>query len=788
MMADVEGDLRARIAELEEENRRLRGVGEPVAPGLPSRETLDALFAGASVGLSVLRRDGSYLYRSPWTVAFTAIFGVEGATLFEAIDRTSIPADDLSLIRTLWARFLEAGTPSTHTFPFVTPEGEAKWVRANLSALGDFVLLHLTDVTDLKRVHDAMLATAERYRTLVDNLGVGVYTLSDPVKGTFGSVNPALARLFGYDSVAEVMALGSSVMVYENPEDRATLVKGLLDNQFQASSTVTFEVPLLKKDRSSILVRIVAHGTFDADGNIIRVDGAVEDITARRMAEEALRESEYRFRRIFETAAVGIVITSPTGRVVQANPAFCSFLGYTQEELRSMQAIDLTHPDHVAESRARSALLDVPGAGSFQMEKRYLRKDGSAIWGHTSATTLFDEHGRKLSGIAIVQDINERRLMETDLLRMQKLESLAVLAGGIAHDFNNILTGVLGNVSLARAFAKDDEKQTERLARAERAATRARDLTMQLQTFARGGQPDRRTAYIGDVVREAAEFSLRGSRVRCDLRLEPDPWPVEIDPGQMGQVIGNLLINAQQAMPDGGSVEVCTENTRLDAETPLPLPPGDYVCVGVGDRGVGIPEADLGRIFDPYYTTKATGSGLGLATAWSIVRKHDGYIGVESTVGVGTRFSIYLPASKGRVQVIGSPAAEGAQMGTGRILLMDDEDIVVETVPSILREFGYEVEVVRDGAEVLPRYRAAQEAGAPFDLVIMDLTVPGGRGGADVIGELRRHDPHVRALVSSGYSSDPVLAEYERWGFQAALPKPHSADELLRAVRRVLSS
>jgi two-component system, cell cycle sensor histidine kinase and response regulator CckA len=377
--------------------------------------------------------------------------------------------------------------------------------------------------------------------------------------------------------------------------------------------------------------------------------------------------------------------------------------------------------------------------------------------------------------------------METDLLRMQKLESLAVLAGGIAHDFNNILTGVLGNVSLARVFAKDDERQAARLERAERAATRARDLTMQLQTFARGGEPDRRTAYIGDVVREAAEFSLRGSKVRCDVRLVTNPWPVEIDPGQMGQVVSNLLINAQQSMPDGGTVEVRTQNVVLDWDTPLPLDAGDYVRLDVSDQGCGIPEEDLGRIFDPYFTTKSTGSGLGLATAWSIVRKHDGYISAESTVDVGTCFSIHLPASEGCVESMGVPGDDAFEIGAGRILLMDDEAIVVETVPSILEEYGYEVEVVRDGAEVLPQYRAAQAEGRPFDLVIMDLTVPGGRGGADVIGELRQHHPEVRALVSSGYSSDPIMAEYERWGFRAALPKPHSAAELLSAVRRVLS-
>ncbi|MFH1530383.1 MAG: PAS domain S-box protein [Pseudomonadota bacterium] len=786
-MIDGRDELLRRIVELEEENRRLRAGTDPVAAGLPSKQILDALFESSSIGVCILERNGDFVYRSPRIAEFTGLSDAESQNIFFNLHLATISQEERERIQARWRGFLETGEPNHHLFAFSSPQGVRRSTQVHLSSLGEFILMHMVDISDLTAIQEALLASSERYRSLVDNLGIGVYSLSDPMKGTFGSVNPTFARIFGYDSVDEVMALGSATIAYENPEDRTRFIQTLLDNEFQRSNTITFNARLLKKDRTPFWTRIVAHGTFDEHNRILRVDGVVEDITGRKMAEEALRESEQRFRQIFETAEVGIVVTSPDGRVVQANPAFCRFLGYSQEELRSIRAVDLTHPDHVAETIAQTAMIAVPGGGALHMEKRYLRKDGAPVWGQTSATDLFDEDGQKISGIAIVQDINQRRLMETDLLRMQKLESLSVLAGGIAHDFNNILTGVLGNVSLARTFARDDERQSARLARAEGAAIRARDLTLQLQTFARGGEPDRRVGYLEDIVREAAEFSLRGSKVRCDIVTAADPWPVEIDSGQMGQVISNLLINAQQSMPDGGTVEVRTETVELDGDTPLPLPAGRYVRLVVADMGVGIPEGDLGRIFDPYFTTKATGSGLGLATAYSIICKHDGYISVDSTVGVGTRFTVHLPASSGRAEPGENPSGGGLPHGTGRILLMDDEAIVLETLTAILEEHGYEVSCVGDGAEVLPAVRAAREAGWPFALVIMDLTVPGGQGGADVIDELRRYDPALRALVSSGYSAAPVMAEYREWGFQAALAKPHSAAELLAAVQRALA-
>ena len=642
---------------------------------------------------------------------------------------------------------------------------------------------------DNEVIADSFRSVTERYQTLVDNLGIGVYSLSDPIKGTLGSGNPAVARIFGYDSVEEILALGTSFMLYEDPEERVRFVQKLLDNEFKASHTITFEVGLLKKDRTPIRVRIVAHGTFDGDNKLVRVDGAVEDVTGQRMAEEALRESEHRFRKVFETAAVGIVICSRDGRMVKVNPAFCEFIGYGPEELHARTMLDITHPDHRKESIARMRKLKESPSVALEGEKRYLHKDGRAIWGQIRATNFIDVQGEAVNSVVIVQDITERKLVEGDLLRIQKLESLAVLAGGIAHDFNNILTGVLGNVSLARVIAEGNPKLQDRLARAEHAATRARDLTLQLQTFARGGEPDRRAAFIGDIVSEAADFCLRGSKVRCEVSAESSPWPAEVDPGQIGQVFSNLLINAQQAMPEGGTVEVRTENVVVDPGSLLPLGPGRYVRVIVADGGIGIPEDELDQIFDPYFTTKATGSGLGLATSYSIIRKHGGHITVDSAVTAGTRFAVYLPAAAAGVVplVEGRVQAEPAS-GSGRILLMDDEAIVAETDRSILENFGYEVVTVLDGGDVLPRYRAARASGRPFDLVIMDLTVPGGHGGAEVIGALRRYDPAVRALVSSGYSTNPVMAEFERWGFRAALPKPHTARELLQAVRSVIEA
>lgn len=383
------------------------------------------------------------------------------------------------------------------------------------------------------------------------------------------------------------------------------------------------------------------------------------------------------------------------------------------------------------------------------------------------------------------EQIAERQRMEEELLRARKIESIGVLAGGMAHDFNNILMGILGNVSLARGMTTPHNALDQVLSIAEQACQRATDLTHQLLTFAKGGQPIRQTASLAELIHESVSFVLHGSNVRCDLALAPDLAVVEMDPGQMSQVLQNLLINADQAMQDGGVIEVQADNIWLESDTHVPLPIGRYVKVAITDHGCGILPEHLPRVFDPYFTTKEHGSGLGLATSYAIMQKHDGHITVTSQPQHGTTFTLYLPASEQPLSAKATAPLHPAH-GQGRILVMDDDDMLRQLVSTMVRQLGYEVESAKDGFEAMTLYQTARALGRPFAAVILDLTVPGSMGGKETIAALLRLDPQVNAIVSSGYSNDPIMANYAQHGFKDVVAKPYTMAELSSALERVL--
>ncbi len=376
--------------------------------------------------------------------------------------------------------------------------------------------------------------------------------------------------------------------------------------------------------------------------------------------------------------------------------------------------------------------------------------------------------------------------LDAALARASKLESVGVLAGGIAHDFNNLLTVVIGNLSLAKMDEKIDAETVHCLVESEKAAARAKDLTQQLLTFSKGGEPVRTSAQLPEIIREATQFGLHGSNVCSEFDIAPDLWPAEVDKGQIGQVVHNLIINASQAMPGGGLIRIVLRNEDVCATSRPRVDPGRYVRLSISDTGVGIEEEHLTRIFEPYFTTKSQGSGLGLATVYSIVKKHQGHIDVESTVGQGTTFNVWLPAA---TQAPTEPVlTTAAPVKAGRVLIMDDEVSIRKLGSAVIKRMGLEVTAVNDGAAVVSEYAAASAAGTPYDLVILDLTVPGGMGGAEAMQQLRTMDGDVRAIVSSGYSSDPVMANHVVHGFCARVPKPYTAEELIEVVSSVMKT
>lgn len=385
------------------------------------------------------------------------------------------------------------------------------------------------------------------------------------------------------------------------------------------------------------------------------------------------------------------------------------------------------------------------------------------------------------------RDISEKKRQEEEIMRIQKLESLGILAGGIAHDFNNLLTGILGNISLAQKYLSGSGPAVQRLEAAGKAANRAQELTSQLLTFSRGGAPVRRTGSIVELLRESVTFALRGSNVRCQFILSKNLWPVDIDEAQISSVIHNLVINAVQAMPKGGTIQVQASKYVLKGNHSLPLKNGNYVRIAIRDSGCGIPTQNLQKIFDPYFTTKETGSGLGLATSYAVIRKHDGLITVKSKEGVGSNFYVYLPAST-NVPTPSEAKTEKLVSGHGRILIMDDEEVIRELAGELLESLGYEVKLAWDGSQAVLLYQEAMAAGKPFHVVIMDLTVPGGMGGKETIKKLRELDPSVKAIVSSGYSNDPIMADFERYGFLGVLPKPYTVGTLSELLKKLIDA
>jgi len=293
----------------------------------------------------------------------------------------------------------------------------------------------------------------------------------------------------------------------------------------------------------------------------------------------------------------------------------------------------------------------------------------------------------------------------------------------------------------------------------------------------------KKTVNIAELLRESATFALRGSAARLELSLPDDLWSVEVDEGQMNQVIHNVVINADEAMPAGGVLKIGAVNSEIKEVSALPLPEGKYTRIDIEDTGIGISQEHLKRIYEPYFTTKKKGSGLGLSTVYSIIKNHGGYIIAESVQNQGTTFHIYLPASKKPVKVKKEKTRRNPTRAGGMILVMDDEEIIRKMLNNILSLAGYKAELTSDGAEALEKYAQAMEAGKPFDAVIMDLTIPGGMGGKEAVKKLLEIDPDARVIVSSGYATDSIMSEHKKYGFSAVITKPYSVKQLEETLR-----
>lgn len=522
------------------------------------------------------------------------------------------------------------------------------------------------------------------------------------------------------------------------------------------------------------------------NGEILGVLGVYEDITARKAAEETLRITRESLELALQGADLGSWDWDLQTDAVTFNARWAEMLGYRLDEiephLRSWEK--LVHPEDLP-AALQIFQGHVEGKASFyESEYRMRHKSGAWVWILDRGKVIArDPQGVPLRACGIHQDITGRKRAEAERLYVNKLESLATLAGGIAHDFNNILTAILGNISLAKIDPDDGQSLTD----AETACLRAKALAQQLLTFAKGGSPVKKLLSVAELVEDTASFVCRGAKGRCTCHLPQDLWAVYADPGQLGQVFQNVLLNALQAMPEGGEISARGENLEVTADDNLPLLPGRYIRISIQDEGLGIPAQHLPRIFDPYFTTKQAGSGLGLATTYAIVKAHHGHLAVESTLGEGTVFHVYLPATEEKVTDL-PLKGDDIISGQGRILVMDDEELVRGIVGKMLGHLGYEATFAVEGGEAVELFRRAQEQGTPFDGVILDLTVPGGMGGKTALEKILAIDPQMKVIVSSGYSEDAVMADFSKYGFAGVIGKPYRLEELSRVLHQVLQA
>ena len=634
------------------------------------------------------------------------------------------------------------------------------------------------DISERRNAETRIRESEDRFRSIFEYATDGIM-IADPEQKTIVEVNSAICAMLG----ATRDELVGHPIAALHPTDDFPRVLETFERQLRGEITLAPDIPMLRKD-GSVFAAAVNSRMVTLGGKPFLL-GSFRDITEQKQAEERITRSEEFVRSILDTVDEGFIVVDRDYRIITANRAYGAQAGINGESVVGRHCHEISHrlPRPCFEQGEECAVRRVFETGEPATAlHRHLGPAGATLYVETRAFPLTNTDGRVISAIETVTNITEKHLLEEERLKSQKLESIGTLAGGIAHDFNNLLQGVFGYISMAKMSIENRERSLAMLEQAEKALHLSVNLTAQLLTFSKGGKPVKQRIALSPVIENAARFAMSGSRSECRLRLAPELWQADADEGQIGQVIQNIVLNADQAMPLGGQITIAARNLPAnEAFAQHGLPREDFVEIAIEDQGVGIPAQYLDKIFDPYFTTKEKGSGLGLATSYSIVRNHGGRIEARSTPGEGSAFVIFLPAVNARPEKR-ADRETAASPGAARILFMDDEEIVLRVAVEMLRLLGHEVESAERGEEAIEKFLAARAAGKPFDLVILDLTIRGGLGGAETMRRLLEIDPGVKAVVTSGYSDDAVTASYQEHGFCSILKKPFHFEELRRTV------
>jgi PAS domain S-box-containing protein len=633
-----------------------------------------------------------------------------------------------------------------------------------------------------------------RIRSIIDNILDGMITVNE--HGVIRSMNPAAQKMFGCAN-NEMVGHNFVKLVPKSygSDPNAQPAACAWDQMAQRTGVSTLAVGQNRKNVTFPIEISLSEMMVDQQKLYAAM---VRDVTERKRFEQEIASEKESLAVTLRSIGDGVITTDVQGRIIMINNTGETLTGWSSSEAigQPLKSVFNIAIDLAAQARARktgfrneaqSILVGLPENSTLTS------RDGTERVIEQVASPIRDRKNEVAGVVLVFRDITERQRNEAERRKAETLEQLGLLAGGIAHDFNNLLTAIIGNISLASLLLPPNDEMATRLRDAKNASMRARDLAQQLLTFARGGTPIKKTASIGKLIQDTVSFSLRGTHSRSEFNFGPDLWPAEIDAGQISQVVANLVVNADQAMPDGGTLTVGCDNFTYDHETTPVIPdlkPGDYIRISIRDEGVGISESYLKRIFDPYFTTKEKGNGLGLATTYSIIKNHNGLITVESQIHCGSTFTLYLPASLEREKVAVEPTVVTTETlrGTGRILIVDDEEAIRDLVEFTLTRLGYEVSQAGSALEGVDLYRGHLNSGKRFDLVILDLTLPGGMGGKEALKKLIEIDPTVNAIVSSGYAMDATMSRYQDFGFRGVISKPYEAAELGKTVYDVIAA
>jgi PAS domain S-box-containing protein len=630
-----------------------------------------------------------------------------------------------------------------------------------------------------------------RIRSIIENILDGMITVDE--EGVIRSMNPSAEKMFGCIN-NEMVGHKFTKLVPKSYGSEGQPVACAWDDLARQTGSTTLAVGRTRRHATFPIEISLSEMVVDKQKLYVAM---VRDVTERKRFELEIAADKESLAVTLRSIEDGVITTDVQGRIIMINKAGENLTGWSSREaigqpLKSVFniAIDLAAQARAQKSgyrnEAHSILLSMPENATLRS------REGTERVIEQVASPIRDSKNEVAGVVLVFRDITERQRNEAERRKAETLEQLGLLAGGIAHDFNNLLTAIIGNISLASLILPPDDEMATRLNDAKNASLRARDLAQQLLTFARGGAPIKKTASIGKLIQDTVSFSLRGTHSRSEFLFGADLWPAEIDPGQISQVVANLVVNADQAMPNGGTLRVSCDNFTYRSDTAPAVPdllPGDYIRIAIRDEGVGIPENCLKRIFDPYFTTKPKGNGLGLATTYSIIKNHNGLICVDSQVHYGSTFTLYLPASRHQEMPVEPPRQLNQVIsGTGRILIVDDEEAIRALVEFTLERLGYQVTQAESALEGVEIYRQKLAVGERFDAVILDLTLPGGMGGKEALKKLIEIDPTVNAIVSSGYAMDATMSRYQDYGFRGVIAKPYEAAELGRIVHDVIAS